>query len=302
MTAATSNFGAYLMQPIDTKLLIMLGNSPGNEDGCQIFNSSDGINFTHEFTPSEQGGNIDGQLLGTDFWMCGQDPTDDWTLGNIYHRNSSGVWTKIRTLPNTIHALGLWHDGSTLWIGGGMHTGDNATWKGRVLRSVDNGATWEAQADVNNYRIYDIIGHSSKLYAVGYDWTGIDYTQDLHVSSDTGNTWSKVSNVTPAIKPRMVAFGTSLLVAGASSNLYRVDVNHAITTYVLPFTMAAQWNTVTTDGTNVYALDSSGYVWRSSNLSSWEAYTFVSGAISIAWMGSNLMISDVGINARIWKA
>jgi hypothetical protein len=301
---ANAEFGAYVMQPFGSDLLIGLSNNPGNYDGALITRSTTGNTLTTERTLDEQGAH-DMQIVGGRVFVPGADPvepSDEWTLGNLYERSVGGTWTKLRTLPLTIHALGLWHDGSVLWVGGGMHTGDNVTWKGRVLRSTDDGVTWAAQVDVNNYRIYDVIGHAGKLYATGYDWTGSEYTQDLHVSSDGGATWSKVAGVTPAIKPRMIAFGTSLIVAG-ETNLYRVDGSHVVTTYALPFTTASLWNILATDGTNVYALANDGRVWRSSDLTSWTAYTYVPGAIAIArWSGVGLMISDSGVNARVWSS
>lgn len=302
MTAATAAFGAYLLQPIGGDLLIGCGNSPGNEDGCQIFRSADGATFTHEFAPSEQGANVDGQLVGGEWWVCGQDPSpDDWTLGNIYQRSAAGVWSKIRTLPNVIHALGLWHDGATIYVAVGAHTGNSATWRGRVLRSSDGGATWTA-AEVNNYRCYDVIGFDGRLYAIGYDWTGSAYTQDLHVSTDNGATWSKVAGVTPAIKPRLVLHDGSLIgVQSSLAGVFAVAAGGSVTLHSTPFTIADSWNVLDSDGTNLYVLASNGTVWRSADFSTWTAYTQVAGAISIKhWPGHGLMIGDMGAAARIW--
>ena len=302
MTAATANFGAYLLQPIGDDLLIGCGNSPGNEDGCQIFRSADGATFAHEFSPSEQGANVDGQLLSGEWWVCGQDPSpDDWTLGNIYRRNVAGVWSKIRTLPNVIHALGLWHDGATIYVAVGAHTGDNATWRGRVLRSSDGGATWTA-ADVNAYRCYDVIGFDGALYAIGYDWTGSAYTQDLHVSTDNGATWSKVADATPALKPRLVAFGGQLIgVQSGMAGVFAVAAGGTVTLHSTPFTITNQWNVLADGGDGyLYALASNG-VWRSADLATWQFYAAVSNPISLtAWPGLGLMVSDSGLAARLW--
>lgn len=303
MTAGTASFGAYLLQPIGSDLLVGCGNSPGNEAGCQIFRSADGVSFTHEFAPSEQGSCIDGQLVGSELWVCGHDPDpDDWTLGNIYHRNVAGAWTKIRTLPLTIHALGLWYDGSTIYVAVGAHTGDNATWKGRVLKSVDDGQSWTV-ADVNNYRCYDVIRFDSRLYAVGYDWTGSEYTNDLHVSSNGGDAWSKVGGVSPASKPRLVLFNGYLVgVQSALNSVFAVASGGAVTLHATPFEIVNQWN-VLADGADsyLYALAYNG-VWRSADLITWQLYSQISNPIAIAlWSGVGLMVSDIGLNARIWK-
>lgn len=302
MTLATDNFGAYLLQPINNTLLIGCGNSPGNENGCQIFNSSDGVTFTHEFTPSEQGSNVDGQLIGNDWWVCGQDPTDDWTLGNIYHRNSNGVWTKIRTLPLTIHALGLWtSNGTDLWVVGGMHAGDNVTWKGRVLHSIDSGNTWSA-TDVNNYRLYDIIKFNNKYYATGLDWTGSQYTYDLHVSDD-GSTWSKIDGISVASKPRLIVYNNRLVAVGKDFlSLITVDTSGVTTINPTSFNIQNQWN-VLCDGEDgyLYVLSSTG-VYRTNNFSTWIYYCSISNSISIRlWPGTGLMVSTMGTNAQIFR-
>jgi len=244
----------------------------------------------------------DMQLVGDRLFVAGTDPTDDWTLGNLYERSALGAWSKRRTMTNVLHSFGLWHDDTNLFVAVGAHAGDNVTWKGRVLRSADDGATWAAQVDVNSYRILDVISHASRLYAVGYDWTGSAYTQDLHTSADGGATWSKVASVTPVKRPRMIAFGSSLLVAG-SSTIYRIDGSHTVTAHAVPFTIPDLYNVLATDGANVYVIDADGHVWRSADLINWTRYTYVVNAISIAWWsGVGLMIADSGLSARIWKA
>lgn len=293
-------FGAYVMQSLGGDLLIGLSNNPGNYDGALITRSADGSTFTTERTLDEQGVH-DMQVVAGRVFVPGTDPAlgDDWTLGNLYERDAGGLWTKRRTQLNVLHSLGLWHDGSTLYIGAGAHTGDNATWRGRVLRSTDDGATWAAQVDVTDYRVYDVIGHAGRLYAIGYT---AGASVQLHSSSDDGATWSIVAGVTPALKPRMMAFGATLLVAG-ESGLYQIDAAHMITARSSPFAIAQQWNPMSTDGINVYALDGIGYVWRSSDLINWSRYTYVAGAVALCWWsGVGLMVSDSGLSARIWRA
>lgn len=298
--AATSNFAAWVMQPLGDTLFIGAGNSPANEDGAAVLSSVDGATIDSGFVLDEQGVH-DMQAQDSELWVCGTDPTDDWTHGNIYRRSAAGVWSKIRTLPYVIHAFGLWHSGSAVYVAAGAHTGDNATWRGRVLRSSDGGATWTS-VDVNGYRLYDILGFDGKLYATGYDWTGSAYTQDVHVSSDAGATWTKVAGVTPSIKPRLVLHAGSLIGA-RSSGLFAIASGGAVTLYATPFTLAAHWNVLDSDGTYLYALDSGGWVWRSSDFNTWTAYAQVSGAISIKWWpGHGLMIGDMGTAARIWLA
>ena len=119
-------FGAYVVQPLGDDVLIGISNDPGNSDGALLMRSADGASFTPERVLDEQGVH-DIQVQAGVGWVPGTDPTDDWTFGNLYRRSEAGVWSKLRTLPLTIHALGLWHDGAAIWVAGGMHTGDNAT-------------------------------------------------------------------------------------------------------------------------------------------------------------------------------
>jgi hypothetical protein len=306
--AANADFGAHVIQPMGSDLLIGLGNFPADLDGALVvrINASDASTVLIEHVLNEQGVG-DMQLLGDGrVFIPGADPVDqpnEWTLGNLYERSALGTWTKHRTLPNVLHSFGLWHDGTNLFVATGAHTGDNATWKGRVLRSADDGATWAAQVDVNNYRMMDVLGHSGRLYAIGYDFTMQNgYTQDLHVSSNNGATWSKVAVVTPNRRPRMMAFGATLLVASATS-IYQIDASHAISAHSIPFTLPELYNILATDGTNVYVIDEQGYVWRSSDLSNWTRYTYVTNALALCWWpGVGLLIADRGLSARVWVA
>lgn len=296
MTLATNNFGAYVIQPVNNNIFIGAGNSPGNEDGACII-----LDSTREIVLDEQGvhdiHNQNGEL-----WVCGTDPVEpsnEWTLGNLYHRSVSGTWTKHRTLPLTIHALGFYHDGTKMVVVGGMHTGDNVTWKGRVLTSTD-AENWTA-VDVNNYRLYDVI-KNNYWYAIGYDWTGVGYTQDLHYSLD-GNTWPKVSGVSPALKPRLILHGDGVYGAVNSlTSIFKV-VGTTVTTYALSFTLSPHWNVLESDGTYFYALSNNGVIYRTSDFTTWSMYTSVANAISIKhWSGHGLLISDIGVNAKMWLA
>lgn len=299
---ATDNFGAYAAQPLGADLFIGAGNSPGNEDGAEIVSSATGATIVTGRILDEQGVH-DMQSQDGDLWACGTDPTDDWSLGNIYHRDAGGTWTKLRTLPVVIHALGLWHDGATLWVAAGCHAGDNITWRGRVLKSIDGGQTWTA-ADVNQYRVFDVIGFDSKLYATGYNWTGSGYTYDLHVSSDAGATWITVPGVQPASKPRLTLHGGALFgVLSSRLGVFKVEANTVVTQYSTPFTIADEWNVLESDGTYLYAIDVDGVIWRSTDLAIWTAYTRVLNAVALRWWtGHGLMIGDRGVSARVWVA
>jgi hypothetical protein len=149
-----------------------------------------------------------------------------------------------------------------------------------------------------------VIGFDGKLYAIGYDWTGIEYTQDLHMSADAGATWSKVSGVTPAIKPRLVLHSGALIgVQAGLTGLFQVAAGGAVTLHSTPFMIVNQWNVIESDGTYLHVLGSDGRVWRSIDLVTWQVYTQVNSAISIRWWpGHGLMIGDMGTAERVWLA
>lgn len=296
---ATTLFGAYVMQPIGNDLLLALGNDPANENGAVLLRSADGTNFAAETVLSEQGV-ADCQLIGDGrLFVAGIDPYEDWTLGNIYERSAGGAWTKRRTLPNTIHCFGLWHSGSALYAAVGAHTGDNATWRGRVLKSMDDGATWAQSADVNQYRIFDVMWLGGELYATGVDWTGV-YEYELYRSADDGQTWQTLA---PAVgtRPRLAAWRGKIYAVGYDyQSLIEIGAGGALTTYVLPFTIKTQWNVLTVDGNDRLNVLSSIGLWRSDDLVHW---TFVaSGAwISAAyWPAAGaVMVSESGLPARV---
>lgn len=288
------------MQTIGGTLYIGVGNSPGNEDGACVLSSTDGVTLVSEQELLEQGVH-EIHAFGGELYVPGTDPFEGWDLGILYTRLVDGTWVTQRTLPLTIHSLGCWKDANGLYVVGGMHTGDSVTWKGRVLKSVDDGQTWNA-VNVNDYRLYDVIGFDGRLYATGYDWTGGAYTQDLHVSADAGATWSKVAGVTPAIKPRLVLHGGDLIgVQSSFTGLFKVAIGGAVIPHSTPFTIANHWNVIESDGSHCYALASDGRVWRTVNFATWEVYTQVNSAISIKhWPGHGLMIGDMGTAARVW--
>jgi hypothetical protein len=300
--AATANFGAYLLLPISGEMLIGLCNDPANENGAVLVRSADGVNFSAETVLSEQGV-VDGQVLGDGrVYVCGLDPYEDWTFGNIYERSAGGVWTKRRTIPNGIHCLGLWHDNTNLYAAIGAHTGDSATWRGRVLKSTDDGATWTQTVDVNDYRIYDVIGFDGKLYATGVDWTGSAYEYELYRSDDDGQTWQTLA---PAIsyRPRLTEYSSNLYAVGYDLvSLIEIQPGGTLVTRALQFTAVNSWNALCVDAAGRLNVLATSGVWRTSDLTEWEFV--VAGAwISLTWWPSAaaLMVSELGTAARILK-
>ena len=108
-------------------------------------------------------------------------------------------------------------------------------------------------------------------------------------------TYSTISYFLYVLYPLFVV----VLVASNFSSIFKSDG----TIYNLPFTALNQWNVLDSDNTYLYILDNMGIIYRTSDFTSWEAYTYVPNAISIKyWTGNGLLISDIGINAGIWLA
>ena len=281
-------------------MLIGCGNDPGNENGACVLRSAEGNTLTLEHVLEEQGVH-EIHVFGDQVCVPGTDPFDDWTLGNLYVRDAGGTWSKKRTLPLTIHALGAWHDGATLWVCGGMHTGDSATWRGRVLKSLDGGDTWST-IEVNDYRLYDLVQMDGVFYATGYT---ASLEQKMYRSLD-GETWSEVA-VMPALRPRLQVFGGRVYVVTANGGLSSLDAAGSLQTHSLPFVVQTNvWNPLTASATHLYALDENGNVWRSTDAVAWSRHVSVANAISIIhWpddpAGASVLIGDRGTGARLWR-
>ena len=166
----TEYYGTYLLRLIGNSLIVGLSNSPGNEDGAVLYRYDDST-WTLESVLDEQGV-VDLLPVGDEWYVPGLDPFDDWSLGNIYKRSALGAWTKIRTLPNTIHCFQLAHDGTYLYAAVGAHAGDNATWRGQVLRSADGGQTWPHISTLCDYRCYHAYCFAGRIYASQADIGG----------------------------------------------------------------------------------------------------------------------------------
>lgn len=301
--SANAAFGSYVAQPIGGDLFVGVSNEIATYSGAAVLKTSDGSTFSEAHALDEQGIH-DMQALVSDLWIPGSDPTEDWTLGNAYNRSAAGVWTKRRTLPNVLHGWGLYHDGATLLVAAGSHTGDSQTWRGRVLRSADDGQTWSAQIDVTDYRVYDVIPFAGKLYAVGQSAEQYPDGANLYISADGGDTWQIVDGVSPLRRPRLHVWGSRLIVS-ASSGVYEISAGGTATLRVGVQTLN-QFNVLDSDGAYLYVLDASGIVRRTTDMETWDAYSGVLGAISItSWpgdpSGASLIVSDIGLSARLWR-
>ena len=301
---ADATFGAYVLTTIGANLFVGLGNEPAGSDGAEIVSTPDGVTLTTERVLDEQG-ILDMHALAGELWSPSCDPIYS-PFGSVYKRDAVGVWSQQETIPTTWHVWGLCHDsGGNLFACTGSYSGGGAVFEGRVLRSPDGGATWPQNVQVNDYRVFDVIEFGARLYAIGYHWTGSAYQQQLWYSVDGGATWNLVAGQTPHRYQRFVQFGTLLIYIDELLNSLRaIDAAFAITSYSLPASIASlRFNVLTTDGTYLYVLDASGYIWRSSDLVDWTRYSFVAGGIALTYWASDssLIVSDIGTNARLWR-
>lgn len=288
---------------IDSDLYFGVGNEPAASDGAVIARVSPAGVIVQEHSLDEQGCH-DIHLHAGKIYVAGTDPTDDWALGNIYIRDTDGNWVKRRTLPLTLHCWGLCHDGNgNLWAGVGAHTGDNATWEGRVMMSDDDGLTWTHNIKLNDYRIYDILWSNGYYYAVGYHWTGSMYEYQLWYSTD-GTVWQLIANIYPYRLQRLVAHGVFVVTVNYTLNQLLVIDGISVSSYTLPASYRpVMLNGIVSVDVDLYIVDAAGRIWKTSNFTNWTQYSYIPNAISLGYWPSQqcLVVSDAGVNAKLWK-
>lgn len=299
-TGKTSNaaFGAYVLMSAGTTLFAGLGNLPGDNDGALVVRVQENGLLVSEWVLEEQGCH-DMQALGDHLWVPGTDPTDDWTSGNLYHRSAGGTWSKIRTQTNVIHSLGLSVNGDDIYVSTGSHTGDNKTWLGQVLHSIDGGQTWASLGTPAAYRVWDVIEFDGQLYASCND----DSFNGNQLRVWSNGVWIDVPGAILCWYPRMVVFG-DLLVAVDTTSHRLVAVNAAgLVTHHDINAIGSYYNPLVVIGEHLYYVGADGYIWRTSDMTTWERYTYVANAVALGVApDGNLLIADKGAGARIWKA
>lgn len=286
----------------DGRLCIAPGNSPANRDGGSVgFLLADGT-IEIETLVDEQGVH-DTHLHGGKIYVAGTDPIEGWELGNIYIRDVGGNWTKRRTLPNVIHCFGMCHDiQGRLWVAVGAHAGDNATWQGRIMRSIDDGVTWELNIQVNNYRMFDVIQFDNRMYAMGM---GAYLDGQLFVSDDDGATWTQDTSVMPHPYQRFIAHnGSVYYLSYFQYNIARISPGGSIVSSTPGgSSVSSPFNTLASDEEHLCFLDSDGYIRRSNDFTNWQTYSQVIGAISLGYWPAQscLVASTAGEQAALWR-
>lgn len=283
------------MIELDGNLYFATGRYPAAVDGGTVCRVAPGGAVTVEYTLAEQGAH-DMHLHAGKIYVAGTDPMGDWTLGNLYIRDAGGAWAQRRTLPLTIHTLALCHDDAgDLWAGVGAHSGDNATWQGRVMRSVDDGATWENNWYINDFRVWGIAQQAGAIWAVGQD--GV-----LSVLED--GAWATVAGVSIYPYPRMIHHAGNLIALSPAQKLTRISAGGAMDALsITPVVDSSLFNVMTSDGSYLYILAADGYIWRSEDLSAWARYSRVPGAISLGhWPSQSCLVaSSKGADAKLWR-
>lgn len=269
-------FGAYDVEAVGDLLYLGIGAArPGEYDGA-LLASTDGSTLRSVYQPPEQGF-VELTYAGGMLYFPGPDPTEDWTLGNIYNAAPPGPIVKHRNLVNVIHCWGLYPDPAAgrLYAAVGQHTGDNATFFGGILISTDQGATWEPVKDperiLGKYRTYDVIGLRNALYATAND----DYSAEsvLVKSTDRGATWRRL-DLAVRSRPRLYATPNYLVALRANrEGLHVIDTLGRKREVTFDGFLAADWayNFIISDPKGWhYLLAEGGKVMISRDLRNWR--------------------------------
>lgn len=296
--AVDSTFGAYVMQAVGDQLIIGLCNQPILSDGALIARvSADGVVTPDHVLDSQ--GVADMQVVDDTLYIPDVDPTESWSFGNLNIRSADCSWIKRRTIPGQVHGYGMFvaDDGTIAVCGQSQDTPP-----GTVKVSIDNGLTWETTGIPGGNIVWDVIEFGNVWYATVYDAPN-NYSGYLYRSDDL-ITWIAVDGISLAdiLYPRMIVWDGKLIVSNGLTVLYAINGDGSFSVHNLQFSISRWFNVAAVIGAYLYILDTSGYVWRSNDLTNWTRWTRVENAISIAALpDGNLAIADCGLSARIWK-
>lgn len=306
-------FGAYALRAVDSTLYIGFGTARPAEDGDPggLLAGTDGVTLSPLLTLTEEGF-IDIEPAGSVLAIPGPDPTDPgWAWGNFYqYTTPDGPGIKYRNLPNVIHSWGAWWDGSQLYAAVSSHLGDDSTWSGQVFRTDDPANGWTLLADrddgVGQYRTYDIIGFSDKLYLT---WNDAYPTPcGLASSSDGGLTWTRPAAPDTQCRSRLIVFAGKLLALNLpQAGFVAVDTAGNISTIAFSNFVVTDWayNYAAVDGAvRLYVVTLDGRIMRTADLSGWQ--TLASTDLELITLGywpdrNWLIAANRGSAAGVWK-
>ena len=302
-------FGVYSTEAIGDTLYLGLGTARPAESNGALLARTDGEALTPVQKLDEQGF-VGMRFGGKTLYIPGVDPTEDWTLGEVYVANPPDKLVKHRNMTNVIHTWGIYPYGDTgrLYAAVGQHAGDCQTFYGGVMVSDDDGDTWDAVSDprriLGKYRTYDITMFGGRLYATAND----DYERSsaLAASSDWGATWKRV-NVQIESRPRLLASRDYLAaLSWGRGGLTLVSSAGKVTRTKFDGFYAADWsyNFITAGyGGWYYMLGDAGRIYNSRDLRTWQLIADTGlTLLSIGyWQTKNwLIVTDRGSNASIY--
>ncbi len=89
--------------------------------------------------------------------------------------------------------------------------------RGTILRSSDDGTTWEAVPSATPENLTDVIWNDGLAVAVGHKGVAL-------VSGDDGKTWKKVSTGSEVVLHRAAVAGSSLLAVGDKGTVLKIEL------------------------------------------------------------------------------
>lgn len=310
LTPDPTYFGIYAVEGVDEELFLGFGAARPAEKNGALLAKTDGKTLSVVCQPAEQGF-VGMRYSGDTLYIPGPDPTEDWTLGNVYTGCPPERIVKHRNLPNVVHTWGLYPHAAAgrLYAAVGRHAGDNQTFFGGVFISEDGGASWSAVDDpkhvLGDYRTYDITQFGDTLYATVND----DYERPaaLARSSDAGKTWKRI-NTQVECRPRLLATRDYLAALRADrEGLCLISPQGRVSrTRFREFT-AAQWSynyLCAGYGGWYYLLADGGCIYNSRDLKTWTLVV-ETGLNLLAvgyWQARNwLIVADRGAGAGLWR-
>lgn len=302
-------FGVYSVEAIGDTLYLGLGAARPAEANGSLLAKTDGKTLKAVARLDEQGF-VNMRFGGSELYIPGADPTEDWTMGNAYVGNPPDNPVKRRNMPNVLHTWGLYPHGDTgrLYAAVGQHAGDCQTFYGGVLISDDDGASWTAVNDprrvLGDYRTYDVTCFGGKLYATANDEYG--KASGLAVSGDWGATWKRI-NVQVESRPRLLAARDCVVAQSwERDGLALVSGSGKVTRTKFRDFFAADWSynyIVPGYGGWYYLLGDGGRLYNSRDLKTWTLVADT-GLTLLAvgyWQTKNwLIVTDRGAGASVY--